>query len=127
MEGSILDAYLQRVRGGADLPRVDCEEHLSVRRGRRLIEKEPKSHRLCVSAKDQAPPGSRHWFDQVRRYIDMLCCSQSVGSRGSTRYRIASRYPGPIHIDRRTAEENLFVRRGLAKGSSHRRSICRPK
>src|SRR5258708_40015118 len=62
-------------------------------------------YRLCGSAKDQASPGSRHRFDQVRRYVDMLRCSQSVGSRGSTRHRIASRHPGPVHIDRRTAEE----------------------
>jgi hypothetical protein len=59
------------------------------------------------------------------RYGDMsICCVvRNLSEAGAALHRIASRHPGPIHIDRRTAEENLFVRRGLAKGSSHRGSI----
>ena len=53
------------------------------------------------------------------RFGDM-CCSQSVGGRGRTRHRVANRHPAAVHVDRRTEEENLFVLRRLAKGSSHR-------
>src|SRR6266404_7803717 len=50
----------------------------------------------------------------------MLCCSQSVGGRGRTRHRVANRHPAAVHVDRRTEEENLFVLRRLAQGTSHR-------
>ncbi len=49
-----------------------------------------EDHRLEGSAKDPTPSLFGHGFDQVRRYVDMLCCSQSVGSWGSTRHWIAT-------------------------------------
>jgi hypothetical protein len=85
----------------------------------------PKWHRLEGSAKDPTSSRSGDRFDQVRRHADglELRCAQSVGSGGSTRHRIARQHPGPIHIDRLTREENLFVPRHLAEGTSHRGSI----
>src|SRR5258708_23580887 len=50
----------------------------------------------------------------------MVCWSQSDGGRGRTRQRVASRHPAAVHVDRRTEEENLFVLRRLAQGTSHR-------
>src|ERR1700716_3847524 len=53
----------------------------------------------------------------------MLCCLQHVGGGGRTRHRVANGHPGSVHVDRRTKEANLFVRRRLAKGSAHRGSV----
>jgi hypothetical protein len=59
--------------------------------------------------------------------ISIGCVLRNVSEGGgSTRHRIASRHPGPIHIDRLTLEKNLFVQRHLAEGTSHRDSIYRP-
>jgi hypothetical protein len=62
------------------------------------------------------------------RFGDMsICCVVRNLSEAGAALDIGSQVAGPVHIDRRTAEEDLFVRRGVAKGSSHRRSICQPK
>jgi hypothetical protein len=61
------------------------------------------------------PPMPGVFPDCSAPVVDMLRCSQYVGGGGRTRHRVANRHPGLVHVDRRTEEKNLFVRRRLAK------------